>query len=158
MADINEYLEENIIKMFEERDEFDSDHIKERTQHDKNITQMVNGYGALKRIESEENIASDKIDVERFKVETEANLNERRSEADTNWRVYEFDESQKLEERKIDNAEKADKRKFAFGVIGIGVTGFLHLLARRDSREGIISDDRLSFFDKGFNLLTKFIK
>lgn len=158
MADINEYLEENIIKMFEERDEFDSDHIKERTQHDKNITQMVNGYGTLKRIESEENIASDKIDVERFKAETEANLNERRSEADTNWRLYEFDESQKLEERKIDNAEKADKRKFAFGVIGIGVTGFLHLLARRDSREGIIPDDRLSFFDKGFNLLTKFIK
>ena len=165
MADINEYLEENIKKMFEERDEFEDDKVKERTQHDKNIAQMVNGYGQLKRIEAEREIEGWKVVSSEEKAEADRNLEERKldderdlaerrldAEAIENERDYELRKDQ------LDKEEKASKRKFRFGVIGLLMTAFFHLIARRDSREGIIPDERLSFFDKGFNLITKFIK
>lgn len=154
MADINEYLEENIIKMFEEREDFGDDKVKERTQHDKNITQMVNGYGQLKKIETEKELEEWRIASANEKAEVERDLNERKFEAEVDDSERDFE----IKKEQLDKDEKASKRKFRFGVIGLLMTAFFHLIARRDSREGIIPDERLSFFDKGFNLLTKFIK
>lgn len=126
MADIREYLEEEIVNLCDERSKFDEKTVKEQVQHDKNLVGMFDAY----------------TDLVKFEVESESER--RRLEFEKEKMTAEID--QKKDE--IKKRTMVDWVKTGLYGLGTGAGVVLALLARRDEREGFISDDKIPFFDK----------
>ena len=147
MADIERYLEDGIVDMFEERDEFEPGS-KERTQHDKNTIQMVDAYTALKKLERDDFSEERRLEFEKSKVEAQLTHDEKWKAADLNQRIVEHNDESELKKSQLTAEKKTNYARIGISAVGLVVTTGLHILARSDSREGIIADDRLKFIDK----------
>lgn len=157
MADIKEYLEEGIVSLFEERDDFEAGS-KERIAHDKNINQSVDNYVSLRKLESEDFNEERRIEFEKNKFEAQINHDERWKAEEMNQRIAEHDSEVDLRKEEQKHRKKHDWAKIGVGALSLGATFGLHLLGRNDAREGIMLDDRLKFVDKAKNTIMGFLK
>lgn len=157
MADIEKYLEDGIVDMFEERDEFEPGS-KEKIAHDKNINQRVDNYVALKKLEADEANEDRRIEFEKNKFEAQINHDERWKAEEMNQRIKEHEDETELKKDQQKHMKKHDWVKTAVGAGSLLATFGLHLAARSDAREGIMLDDRQKFVDKARNTIFGFLK
>lgn len=125
MANINEYLENKIIDLCDERDKFEAGS-KERVQHDKNLVGMFDAYNESLKLEQSEESEKRTLEYEKEKYLAEIEQKDR-------------------EAKKKNVVEWVKTVLYGFGLVGGGA---LALLARKDERDGFIVDDKISFFDK----------
>ena len=157
MADIEKYLEDGIVEMFEERDDFQAGS-KEKIAHDKNINQRVDNLVALRQLESSDANEDRRIEFEKNKFEAQINHDERWKAEEMNQRIKEHDDEISMRQEEDKHRRKHDWVKTAIGAGSLCATFALHVLAREDAREGIMQDDRQKYIDKAKSTIMGFLK
>lgn len=157
MADIESYLENGIVTMFEEREEFEPGS-KEKIAQDKNINQMVDNYVSLKKLDADDLSEERRLEFEKSKFEAQINHDEKWKAEEMNQRISEHKDEIDLKSDEQKHRKKHDWAKIGVGALSLGATFGLHLLGRSDAREGIMLDDRLRFVDKAKNTIMGFLK
>ena len=125
MNDVKDYLEEKIEDMVNERSEFEKGS-KEHVQHDKNLVGMFNAYNERLKLELEE------INAEKQRIHDE--------------KKYKAEIEQK--DREVRKKTMADWGKTAAGGFATAAGIVLACLARKDEREGFITDNQTNIFDR----------
>ena len=125
MDDVKDYMEENIESMVDERSKFEKGS-KEQVEHDKNIIGMFNAYNDRLKLELDE------LNAEKQRTHDK--------------KKYEAEIEQK--DREVKKKTMADWGKTVAGVLATAAGVVLAGLARKDEREGFITDNQTNIFDR----------
>lgn len=125
MDDVKDYMEENIESMVDERSKFEKGS-KEQVEHDKNIIGMFNAYNDRLKLELDE------LNAEKQRTHDE--------------KKYKAEIEQK--DREVKKKTMADWGKTVAGGLATAAGVVLACLARKDEREGFITDNQTNIFDR----------